>query len=46
MSNFSPISWGEHATFEWVDDNIGFVLNQYDELDFCSGSSLKYQYTV
>ena len=43
FSNFSAISWGEQATFQWDDDEVHFVLDQHAELDFFGASSLKQQ---
>ena len=40
---FSAISWREPINFQWDDDEIRFVLDQHDELDFYSVSSLKQQ---
>ena len=42
MSNSSAISWREQFTFQWNDD-VRFVLDQHDELDLYSASSLKQQ---
>ena len=36
ISNFSAISWREHDSVGWNDDNICFVLDQHAELDFYS----------
>jgi hypothetical protein len=33
--------WREQATFQWGDDDVCFVLDQHDYLDFYSASSLK-----
>ena len=43
FSNFSTISWREQVNFQWDDDEVRFVLDQPDELDFNSTSSLKQQ---
>jgi hypothetical protein len=33
MSHFSAVSWGEHVTFWWDDDDdVHFVLDQHTEL--------------
>lgn len=29
MSNFSVISWWEHITCQWDEDNVHFVLDQH-----------------
>ena len=43
LAIFSAILWQEQVTFQWDDDDIRFVPEQYTELDFYSGSSLKQQ---
>jgi hypothetical protein len=35
------ISWREHVTYQWNDDEVRFVLDQRAELDCDSASSLK-----
>ena len=30
--NFSAISWREQVNFQWVDDEVVFVLDQHTEL--------------
>jgi hypothetical protein len=39
----SAISWREQVNFQWDDDDVRFVLDQYAEFDFYSASSLKQQ---
>ena len=39
----SAISWREQVNFQWDDDDVRFVLDQYVEFDFYSASSLKQQ---
>jgi hypothetical protein len=39
----SAISWRKQANFQWDDDDVRFVLDQYAEFDFYSASSLKQQ---
>jgi hypothetical protein len=41
----SAISWREQVNFQWDDDEVRFVLDQDDELDFYSASLLKQQST-
>jgi hypothetical protein len=41
FSNFSAILWREQVNYQWYDDEVRFVLDQYAELDFYSASSLK-----
>ena len=41
--HFSAISWREQVNFQLDDDEIRFVLDQHDELDFYSARSLKQQ---
>ena len=43
FSTFSAISWREQVNFQWDDDEVHFVLDQYADLDFYSASSLKQQ---
>ena len=43
FSNFSVITWREQINFQWDDDEVHFVLDQYAKLDFCCASSLKQQ---
>ena len=43
LSNFSAISWREQVNFQWDNDEVRFVLDQYGLLDFHSASSLKQQ---
>ena len=40
-ANSEFFSWREHVTFWWDVNDVCFVLDQHDELDFCSGCSLK-----
>ena len=40
---FLAISWREQVNFQWDDDEVLFVLDQHDWLDFYSASSLKQQ---
>jgi hypothetical protein len=42
-SNCSAISWRVQVKFQWEDDEIRYVLDQHNELDFYSASSLKQQ---
>ena len=48
MGNFSGISWREHFTFGWDDDDVDdesrFFLDQHAVFDFYSASSLKQQF--
>ena len=37
------IWWQEQVNFQWNGDSVHFVLDQYDQLDFYSTSSLKQQ---
>jgi hypothetical protein len=39
----ASISWREHVTYQWDDDEVRFVLDQRAELDFYSARSLKQQ---
>jgi hypothetical protein len=41
FSNFSAILWLEQVNFQWNDDEVCFVLDQYAELDFYSASLVK-----
>ena len=43
MSIFSAISWREQVIFWRVYNDVGFVLDQHDELHFYNASSLKQQ---
>jgi hypothetical protein len=43
LQQFSAISWWEQVNFQWDDDEVRFVLDQYAEFDFYSASSLKQQ---
>ena len=43
LNNFSAIWWQEQVNFQWVDDEVPFVLEQHALLDFDSASSLKQQ---
>jgi hypothetical protein len=43
LSPFSAISWREQVNFQWDDEEVHFVLDQYAESDFYSASSLKQQ---
>jgi len=40
---FLAISWREQVNFQSDDNEVGFVLDQYAELEFYSASSLKQQ---
>jgi hypothetical protein len=40
---FSAISWQEQVNFQRDDDEVRFVLDEHDELDFYGASSLKQQ---
>jgi hypothetical protein len=44
FSTLSAISWREQVKFQWDDDVVRFVLDQYAELDFYSANSLKQQF--
>jgi hypothetical protein len=44
FSTLSAILWREQVKFQWDDDVVRFVLDQYAELDFYSASSLKQQF--
>ena len=44
FSTLSAISWREQVKFQWDDDVVRFVLDQYAELDLYSASSLKQQF--
>jgi hypothetical protein len=37
----TSISWREHVTYQWDDDEVRFVLDQRAELDCYSATSLK-----
>jgi hypothetical protein len=37
----TSISWREHVTYQWDDDEVRFDLDQRAELDCYSASSLK-----
>jgi hypothetical protein len=43
FSNYSAISWREQVDFQCGDDEVRFVQDQHDELDFYSASTLKQQ---
>jgi hypothetical protein len=43
MNNYSAVVWREQATYQWDDDDVCFVLEQHDWLDFHRVSSLKQQ---
>jgi hypothetical protein len=43
FSTFSAISWREQVNFQWDDEEVHFVLDQYAESDFYSTSSLNQQ---
>jgi hypothetical protein len=43
LNFFTAISWREQVNFEWDDDEVHFVLDQYAKLDFYSASLLKQQ---
>ena len=43
MWTISTISWQEHVSLQWDDDDVRFVLGQHVELDLYSASSLKQQ---
>ena len=45
VSYFSAISWQEQVTCWWDDEDICFVLDQNEELNFYIASSLKKQAT-
>ena len=43
---FSAISWLDHITFRWHnDDGVWFVLDLYAKMDIYSSNSLRKQYT-
>jgi hypothetical protein len=41
VSDILAISWREQVNFQRDDDEVRFILDKYDELDFHSASSLK-----
>jgi hypothetical protein len=43
IQQFSAISWREQVNFQWDYDEVRFVLDQHDGMDFYSASSLKQQ---
>jgi hypothetical protein len=43
IQQFSAISWREQVNFQSDDDEVRFVPDQHDGLDFSSASSLKQQ---
>jgi hypothetical protein len=43
LFHFLAVSWREQVNFQWLDDEVCFVLNQHAELDFYSANSLKQQ---
>ena len=43
IEQFLAISWRQHVNIQWDDDEVRFVLDQHDELDFYSAGSLKQQ---
>jgi hypothetical protein len=43
IHQFFVTSWREQVNFQWVDDEVRFVLDQHPELYFYSASSLKQQ---
>ena len=45
MWAISTISWQEHVSLQWDDDDVRFVVGQHVKLNLYSASSLKQQST-